>query len=231
MVTRYYLPSTGAAAVNPGFDAGWEYVGSVARRKCVTTKISSSMTTFTQTETSSTANEDMLVSQYVSDPIGAQTITGTVKGQILAKESGSSGDQRAQLLIKVVSNDGSTVTGTLLAMDTTALSNEFPTSTSTNRKFPKGWSGAGTSLSSVTSNNNDRIVIEIGARKGDTSSTNFITTLTFGDDNGSDLPEDETTTTTNNPWIEFSMTIAGPSAGSFNPGWATGATKIIGGAF
>ncbi|HEX4611490.1 MAG TPA: hypothetical protein VH092_25070 [Urbifossiella sp.] len=205
MVTRFYLPSTGAADASPGFDAGWEYTAAADRLKCVTTKISSSMTSKTGTETSSTANEDILVRQYVSDPIGAQTITGTVKGQIRAQESGSSGDQRAQVVIKVVSNDGSTVTGTLLAMDTSALSNEFAT-TLTNRKFPKGSSGA--SLSSVAANSGDRIVIEIGARKGDASSTNFVATLSFGDNSGTDLAEDEVTTTANNPWIEFSQTLS-----------------------
>lgn len=211
MVTRYYLPSSGAADVTPSFDGGWFNTASADVLKCVTTKISSAMSNKNVSETTSTANQDWAMRMYVSDPIGAQTITGTVKGQIRALESGSSGDQRAQMLVKVVSNDGSTSRGTLLAFDTSALSNEFPTSGVTNRKFPKGSSGA--TLSSVTAQNNDRIVIELGFRKGDTSSTNFASTLVFGDNNASDLPEDETTTTANNPWIEFSMSFAGPSAG------------------
>jgi hypothetical protein len=213
VVTRFYLPSSGAADVTPSFDAGWFNTASADALKCVTARISSAMSNKNVSETNSTANQDWAMRMYVSDPIGAQTITGTVKGQIRALESGSAGDQRAQMLVKVVSNDGGTSRGTLLAFDTSALSNEFATS-ATNRKFPKGSSGS--ALSSVAAQNNDRIVIELGFRKGDTSSTNFAATLVFGDNSASDLPEDETTTTANNPWVEFSMTLAGPSTGNPN---------------
>jgi hypothetical protein len=49
------------------------------------------------------------------------------------------------------------------------------------------------------------LVVEVGFRETD-SGTNFFRfgALVFGDDSATDLPEDQTTTTADNPWIEFS---------------------------
>lgn len=212
MPTRYYLPSTGAAAVSPAFDGSWEKSDQADRIKCVTTKIGSAMGTPARNGAAVNPS-DTLVRQYVSDPIGAQTITGTVKGQVICMETANSNNLMAQLLIKVVSNDGGTVRGTALAHNTAALSNEFAL-TLTNRKYPRGWSGAGTTLTDVTAQDGDRIVIEVGKRQESTNSSSTLN-VQLGDDGGTDLPEDETdTTTTKNPWIEFSMTIAGQGGGA-----------------
>jgi hypothetical protein len=213
MATRFYLPSTGAAAVSPAF-TGWTQTTGADRIKCVTTKISSAMTTKTQLSADAISND--LLRQYVSDPIVAGDITGTVKGIIRAAEAGTLQDLCPQIRIRVCSNDGSTFRGTLIDFNNGALSNEFVVTTLTNRKYPRGWSGAGTSVSTVTAQTDDRIVIEVGWREavaGEGANGN----LRFGDAAGADLAEDETGTTDNNPWIEFSADLFAGGGGGPTP--------------
>jgi len=210
MATRLYLPSSGAAAIAPAFDAAWERSDNAVKFAAVTTKIGSTMTTsggiFCQFNSTT---YDVAAGQYVYGPIGAQTITGNVVGQIRFTENTASLDASAQMVIRVIAPDATTVRGTLLAASAAGLSSEFATSL-TNRTFPLGGS---TAMSSVVSSDGDYIVIEFGYRKREAN--NFLRNCQFsyGDDNGTDLPSDQTTTTANNPWIEFSNTIALPSSG------------------
>lgn len=200
-VTKFYLPSTGAAAVSPAFDTLWDDTASADRIAAVTTKINSAITD--KVVGGIAVNDaDQLFRQYVSAPIGGGPITGTVKGQIRATEETATINARAQIVIYVVSNDGSTLRGVLYAGDTGALdASEFSTSGRINRKFPRDSPAAVSSVSAVT---NDRIVMEIGARRSGSSLIDVY--LVFGDTTtGTDLPEDETTfTSTTIPWIEFS---------------------------
>src|SRR5262245_66296197 len=118
--------------VAPAFGPGWEDLGVANRVRTSPTKLATPLVGASNVV--SGWNQDCLVRQYVSDAIDAQTITGTVKGIIRAKESAATMDGFAQLLIKVVSNDGATVRGTLLALNTSfgaELATAYP-----NRKFP-----------------------------------------------------------------------------------------------
>jgi hypothetical protein len=145
--------------------------------------------------------------QYVSDPLAAQTIAGTVTGWIKAAESNLAANANGQLVIRVVSNDGSIVRGTLLAATTTtgtAPANEF-TATLGSRLFP----GSGGTLSSVAVQDGDRIVIDIGTRNHNTVTTNYTTTLQFGDNSATDHTAAAQTTTVN-PWLEFSQDLLYP---------------------
>ncbi len=200
--TRFYLPSTGAAAISPTQSSEWDFTTGFDRLKLVTTKINSASATKAAADTTATANRDALIRQYVSDGLEAQTISGTLKGRIRAQENATTANLRAQVIVRVLSNDGSTVRGTLYAGDlttgTTNPTSEFA-ATLTNRQYPRG---ASVALSSVTAQAGDRLVVEIGYRKHAALSTTG--TLSFGDNSGTDLAEDETTTAANNPWIEFS---------------------------
>lgn len=150
----------------------------------------------------------VLMRQYISDPIFGQTITGTVKGQIYSAESISDTDACSEVAIRVLSGDGATVRGTLLAGFRGALANEFPAgtfaSTGTNRYFP-----ASVAVSSVAAETGDRIVIELGGAIYKGSGSARYLQLWLGDDEVEDAPEDETDTNfpTKNPWIEFSQSI------------------------
>lgn len=166
------------------------------------------MTSFVATKTAATNPSDVLVAQFISDPLQAQTISaaGFVKGIIRVLENLLTVDARAQMTVRVLSSDGATVRGTLLAFDAAALSNEFDSVSLTNRRFPLNWAGSGAALTQVIASDGDVIVVEVGARFH-TANTGDTCTLRFGDASATDLLEDETGTIDDNPWIEFSQTL------------------------
>ena len=209
MATRFYLPSSGAAGATPSV-SGWDATTGYDRIKCVTSKSNSSHAN-KATAANTGQNLNFLARQYVSDPIGAQTITGTVKGIVLAFQSASTAGHANQLRIRVCSNDGSSFTGTLIDFNNGAQSATHQTTTGANRKLPRDWSGAGQSVTQVVANANDRIVIEIGARGFVNGESGETSTFDFGDlTSDTDCAENETDTAANAPWIEFSQNLFGP---------------------
>jgi hypothetical protein len=220
MATRFYLPSTGAAAVSPAYDAGWEDTSFAARLKAVTTRISSAFTTVAD-NVNTKLDEDHLYRQYVSDPIPAQTITAqTIKVQIRAAESNAAANLFTSINIRVVSNDGSTFrTPAVVAMQRDDV--EWA-STLTNR----GWSGTS---SAVVASANDRIVIEIGQGGDPTGGGNHNDgTMRIGDNSATDLPEDDTDTNDYNPWVEFAQTLFPTTYYQSNAGAITPSGTLVG---
>lgn len=197
-VNRLYLPSTGAAAVSPAFSGSWGRTADGDRIAAVITKINSAMTN-QAANVPSGSNYAVLGRQYVSAPLAAQTISGTVKSQVRAYDVTNTNEDHLRLLIRVCSNDGSTFRGTVLSLGDygsgTTLANTIK-----NRKF----ANSGTALTSLAVNAGDRLVIEYGVYGGSSAATDY---LNFGDNSGTDLPEDETTTSAYNPWIEFSNAL------------------------
>ncbi len=194
MSTRFYLPSTGAAAVSPAYEAGWDTAPG-GRLKLVQTKISSAMTSVNHSTSGTTHG----TRQYVSDPLPAQTISGTVKCYLRAFEDSAGDTYTSYLSIRVCNEAGTAFRGTLLALGHHGPGTDFATS-ATNRIFADG-----DTLSSLAINANDRLVIEIGTAESGTASNN--SKVVIGDDSGTDLPEDETETAAYNPWIEFSADL------------------------
>jgi hypothetical protein len=217
--TRIYLPSTGASAVNPAYSGDWEKTSQAgARRRCIVGgKSVSAMASITMTETSLTANYDMLAQQWVSDPIAAQTIMGTVRGQLRASEANIAADADIAIIIYVVNSTGTGVRGTLLSYFPAVITNEFALTTLTNRMFP-----ASTAVNSVTAQDGDRLVIEVGTRMFNTINTAYNILINFGDNAATDLAVDNTTTTANTPWIEFSQGIIFYQTNDYNGGWTAG---------
>lgn len=209
MATRFYLPSAGTAAASPAFDAAWDDSSSVVRRPANRTKGTSAFAEVTDTEVSAVNTWDVCLGQFVSEPLQAQTITGTVKGIVRARESAAGANARSQMVVRVVSGDGATVRGTLLAQDNTTTNiNEWVATTTVtaarNARFPVGSTGA--TLTSVAAQAGDRIVIEVGARAVNTVATNFTLGLRFGE-NATDAAENETGVTEAAPWVEFSADL------------------------
>lgn len=206
MARRFYLSTNddNPSGLTVAFDASWESTVSAIRGRMKTIDRNSAFVTTAVAETSASGTFDVLLRQYVSDPFDAITISGTVKGIIRSLESAADADMRAQLVLRVVSFDGATVRGTLIASDASALSNEFDAATLTNRKFPLNWAGAGTAVSSVAAQKGDRLVLEIGYRAHNVTATSKTGSLRFGEASASDLAENETGTTDDNPWFEIS---------------------------
>lgn len=194
--TTFYLPSTGAAAVSPGFDGGWEATGDADRLAMVTTRISSAFTD--KSITTLLVAGQTLFRQYVSAPLQAQTFHAPVFIYARAMETLGSLNGFSQIVLKVVSNDGSTMRGTLLSIGEYSGGTEWNTATR-NKAFVNG-----RVPTPVTAIAGDRIVLEIGL-----SHDALITTaaINFGDNSSTDLPRDEVATAADNPSFLIAQTV------------------------
>jgi hypothetical protein len=209
--TRVYFPSgtvpIDTAAITP--DAAWENTASAVVRKLVTDGRKRGTAAASVTVTGTAANpEQMLHAQYVSRPMRAQLLAGNIRGQFRALESAAGANATIQIGIRVVSKDGQTVRATLLAVGgtttTTTTPPEFTTSL-TNRQLLTSGDVTPLPLSSYTCADGDRLVIEIGHNNKSTN-TSQTHQISFGD-NTVDLLTDDTTTTAQDPWVEFNSTI------------------------
>jgi fibronectin-binding autotransporter adhesin len=214
MATRFYLPLSGAAAVSPSYsNQAWGDTTIAARHAAVTTRINSTMTDVEFPDDNDDTDKDILFRQYVSDPITAQTISAqTLKFQIRGYEAFSVNNMYASIAVYVVSNDGSTVRGTVLSL--TRDNTEF-TYYMENRQFSA-------TTTQVVSQSGDRIVIEVGAGGDPNRNQDHACFLSLGDDSSTDLPENDTETLAYNPWVEFANTL------TFATGAVTGSATLSG---
>lgn len=162
MATRFYLPSSGTPPVTPGTPTGWTQTTGWAAFPAVTAKTDTGLF-------NGSAVTELVGTQldrvYVSDPIPAQTVSGTFSMVLTTSESSSTGDLWLDVHIKIVSNNGATVRGTLYAGSTASAvsatvgdeNEEMATSGQTRIKNA-------IALTSVVAQANDRIVFEIGAK-------------------------------------------------------------------
>lgn len=191
-------PST--SDVTPTISGSWTNISNNVVRAFVSPEGTGSPTAYgpiTLDATSVTAST--LFATFVSSPLAAQTISGTVKGQFRAVISATLSSINTQVVITVVDPAGN-ILATLLSA---TPGNADITTTSTNRMTPPS-----TAFTSYTCHTGDRIVIEIGMVRS--VATNARTgTIVFGQGvSSTDEPEDNTTTTTTmNGWMEFSNTI------------------------
>jgi len=190
MATRLYFHGNGpnnmyVPSVEPAYSAEWERTTAAVRRYLSKNKRNTvNSDSAWGSEYESGPQNDTLLRQFISDPLdGAQTISGTVKGQIRCRESDAAADFCRALVIKVVSGDGSTVRGVLLSHFPDSLTSEFATSL-TNRNFPPSLS-----LNQVEAQDGDRIVVELGFRAFNNVTTTYTAYLHLNDwDTYSDLP-------------------------------------------
>ncbi len=196
--TRFYLPNSGAApSISPSVDAGWELTASAFARKI-------SRTTKTGTgpggiggNRTSTSDHDQILRQYVAGPLSAQTISAqTVKLQIQGYEASANANQFVAWSVKAVDSTGA-LRGQIVALqrDGTEV-----TTTVTNR-------GDSATSTSVTVQDGDYLVFELGFGGAPSDASSYNTQLTFDDIAATDLPEDSSSTAAYSPWIEFASAI------------------------
>lgn len=229
MSTRIYLPSGPAnILISPSPDAGWENTANLARVTASYTKTNVVFATQTSAAdaTAGASDRDVIMKQFViAIPTGTHFDTShTIKGRVLCSESNGALNARSQCVIRVIASDASTVRATLRSYDTAALANEFVT-TLTNRQMPRG--ATVPVAVDYTSVADDYLVIEIGWRKQSTDTSRTVS-MRFGDNNASDLAEDETATADANTWIEFSTDFANAAATDAN-GDVIAAVQAFGG--
>jgi hypothetical protein len=218
VATRFYLRATSeVTAIAPTPDSGWEDVTILARAYTRTTKTADTLATVNFADANNAAR-DILFRQYISFPLTVgQTITGAqaLKAQCRCQERIAGDNMFFTIGIRVIAGDGSTVRKTVLALTAdgtdrktvlalTADGTEISDSSLQNRQFTA--TSAATNFTTVIG---DRLVFEIGTG-GDPANTggaDHDTDLRLGDSSASDLSEDDTSTTDNNPWIELTDTL------------------------
>lgn len=219
MATRYYFPRVTAAnaEVSPAFSDVWDVIGTASslRAMASTTKTNTSLLSSASSETRETSATigNCLHRQWVSAPIGAQTISGTISLVFRGGPENGLLDGSLQFVLRVVSNDGQTERGVLYGGHTEPLGStagvpghELGPSSQT-----RHW--AGVALTPVTALNGDRLVFELGHRYHNTITTAYGAYYTLGDPTATaDHALSSGVTTTLVPWAELSATIAEPGS-------------------
>ena len=161
MATRFYFSANAYTFNTPSYDGGWNYTTEASRFKLSTSQGTGSPTAGTQIGAwSGTAGQKALDRQYISDPLQAQSISGTFSCMLMTREyAGTDNVDRAWMAVKVIDSSG-TVVATLFAhgnatgASTTELVNNATHRTNTYAN--------GANLSSYSCADGDRILVEIG---------------------------------------------------------------------
>ncbi len=170
--TRFYFPASSShvADVSPAYDAGWGATSSALRRVLSKTRLGEAIANtpgviLPNTAGVSDPGANALIRQCVSDPLAAQTITTSdvMSCQLGMRETSNAGNiDGARVAVYVVSNDGTVVRGTLLAIGQAGTYPLEFTNVSTGRNVD-----VITPLTAVQNTVNvldgDRLVVEIGA--------------------------------------------------------------------
>jgi hypothetical protein len=170
------------------------------RKKLLIAKASSGESLASTSYITVPAGGDGLHAQFVSYSLRAQTISGSVTCYVGSRAQSTGTAHKSAIAVYVVSSDGSTVRGTLLALGHAA-------GNTTIQAVFKSFSWASSaSLSSVTTQDNDRLVIELGGM--DTDSSANTARLSLGADSAyGNYTSEGDTSTTKNPVCTFSQAI------------------------
>ncbi len=202
MATKMYLPSTGTAPVTPSAWAGWSATAAGITRPFSITKGSTTMTTISAVDGITTGPTAMV--RWVSPPLAAVTITGTWRYVARHATVQASGFVKGCAVLKVVSNDGTTVRGTLISRLSTSHTTNFNVSGALRNLMNPEWEGT-IACTSVAASEGDRLVFEIGFYNQNASTDDF--SFSCGEDSATDCVFDDAGTAANNPWMELSQTL------------------------
>ncbi len=226
MTTRLYLGGNVSGDVSVPPDAGWDVLGPDAGFQAAAVRAYNGGIGFPLSAELSADVVDVLCGKFVTAPLQARDIAGSIKGSICCNQIGDY-DLCAQLLMKVVSGDGQTVRGILVPFVTDPLSSEFYVAGifGRTRRFPRGWVDPGQAVSPVTAQAGDRIAIEVGFRAYNTVATScaaYIWFVASGTQADSSEAEDGPL---GGAWLEFSQTLlflgdSGPAAAWPSPSTA-----------
>lgn len=215
MATRLYLPpSGGTPGITPNPSTSWEFTTGFARVVPSLTKNNVAGATKAVADTTATTDRDGLAYQYVYPlPTGVVfATTDTFKGQVMWQETATTANLSAQMMVRVLASDGTTVRATLYAGDTQTgaanPTNEFST-TLTNREIVNVAPVA--CAANYTTVAGDYLVIEVGCRKRANASTTGnirVSTATAETDLAADS---NTGTVAGASWFETSGSLSAPS--------------------
>jgi len=206
MATRFYLPISGTEPLSSlAVDSGWTRSDSLLRKPCDITKTDSQLMQKSAIwQVTSTSSWVWMQFQSKCLATGYSWITGdTVSMVIKVAEAAAQVDSHLAYCIRVVSQDGSTIRGTIGVFRTS--SSEYPTSLATiaTRIHSARTDGA----SNFSSQAGDRIIIEIG-HYGITPTLNAVY-FNYGAPTGTgDYALTAGLTTDLCPWVELSRDVS-----------------------
>lgn len=176
MATQLYVSAT-APSYTPSTKRGaWDDSASTVVGSLDTTKINGgAIASKGVAETNTSPTWDVLLARFVSGPLAAQTIAGTVDVILGVYESNAAADMSYHLHIYVTQGDSDTPRGTLLT-DYVDPANEWGTSNLTAGKALQ----AAQSLSSLAVSKGDRLVVELGYIARNSVATSYTGTLYYG---------------------------------------------------
>lgn len=211
MATRLYFTASTAAAVSPAPSGSWDQITDVLYRKLSDTKGSSTLAdgTLISVPAFTKTLERSYVSTRMNSGITFDTGTNCIFWIQVKKAGASALVQYVVISIRIVSEDGST-DRLASGVSTAGASSEYTTSM-TSRQLLNSDLPFGGSYTTVAG---DRIVVGVGHYDGSGGSGS--TASSRWGENGTDISSGGDTSSSINPWIEFSNTITflGEAAGS-----------------
>jgi hypothetical protein len=220
--TRFYLPAAGVAPAEPAFGGMWEVTSNAYRFPLVTALTGTSGLVPVYKTGSGVA--DALSAQYVSGRhLTPGLISGTFDMVVCVTAASTAAEAFLQVRVAVVSEDGTVERGELYSGQTaltdspiTGLPNTDPNYEIYTSSFSRYL--AGITMTPVTSQAGDRLVVELGARfTGNTSSVLFNLGDPFSPNSQgytvTDMPLNATSQPQQlRPWIEFDTDLFAGSA-------------------
>jgi hypothetical protein len=193
---QFYLTADAALYTPPTWKGGWDSTADAETLLLDSTKTTADITKYTiqsvsAFETSSSPLHRIALARFVSGPLLAQTVSGTIQIMAGVLASDISAELYYSLHVWATVGNSDTVRGTLL--------NQYSEPQASNNAWPIDPKGrdmmVSAALNAVTIEDDDRIVVEVGYVARNTSSTEFTGTLYYGTDyysNGSpDMVRDE----------------------------------------
>lgn len=196
MSTRLYTFATTPGFTPSGNQGTWSVQAAATIAKLSRTKLLLASGNHSVSKNAA-ANQSGLLWRYVSDALGAQTITGTLNLGMLPQEGTSSNDMVYRVHVYLTQGDTDSVRGTLLS-NYTDTGNEWATASTC-----KSLSSDQT-LSSVTAQLGDRIVVEVGWWSP--TSVNSQSGNLWSGSNGADAVPGDTSISLGY-WVQFSQTL------------------------
>lgn len=218
--TKFYLNIAKQAPIAPSsYNAGWNVTSGAVNYHMSSTRDLSTIASKTSGQIGGVAVRKALIDCWVSDELASQTITGTFTGQSrMNLNSTTSTTGQGFLYLRILNRDGT------VATDVGTCTTTNLTTTLTNRTW------ISLSVGTLSIKNGQRICIEIGWNESVGTTTTRTGTLSRGSSSGTDLPANNTTTTANSPWVQFSQTLSfyNPSNSALFSLWSSGVSPPVG---
>ena len=206
MPTRFYLGSVATPAISPAFDSNWEQTGQAIRRILFSKPNVSNPEALTNSPTVTipiTTTQDILVAQFVSDPIRAINFEALNFSMVIGKcgEQLTTNNAHLAFSLRILSQDGTIARGTLISSFTTI--SEFTLIGAESTRII-----AATPVTPLKSQMSDRIVLEVGIRAAAPSAAGT-GVMRFGFSAATDFALQTNLTTDLNGWFELQQDLFG----------------------